>query len=280
MTTAATISRKSLLYRSKVEYGGWTVNHVQGCSHGCRFPCYAMMLAKRVGRVAGYDEWVVPRVVGNAMELLEAEMARFGDLIDSVHLCFSTDPFMYDVRAAAPSGEVCDLSRQIITRLNEAGIPVTTLTKGVYPDELAAGVDNLHAANEWGISLVSLSEPFRAEWEPGAAPVEARIASLRTLAGKGCRTWVSIEPYPTPNIDPGAADVERLLEALSFVDRMVFGKWNYNRLASAYERENSFYGDVAARVAEWCARNGKSLHIKSGTPVAGSARRDEVARSA
>jgi DNA repair photolyase len=277
VTTAATISRKSLLYRSKVEYGGWTVNHVQGCSHGCRFPCYAMMLAKRVGRVAGYDEWVVPRVVGNAMELLEAELARFGDRIDSVHLCFSTDPFMYDALEAGPAGEICDLSRQIIVRLNEAGIPVTTLTKGVYPDELKAGIDGLHAANEYGISLVSLSEPFRAEWEPGAAPVEARIASLRTLAGKGCRTWVSIEPYPTPNIDPGAADVERLLEALSFVDRMVFGKWNYNRLASTYEREYGFYGEIASRVAEWCMRNGKSLHIKSGTPLAGTAGRDALA---
>jgi len=277
VTTAATISRKSLLYRSKVEYGGWTVNHVQGCSHGCRFPCYAMMLAKRVGRVAGYDEWVVPRVVGNAMELLEAEMARFGDLIDSVHLCFSTDPFMYDVRAAAPSGEVCDLSRQIIVRLNEVGIPVTTLTKGVYPDELKAGIDGLHAANEYGISLVSLSESFRAQWEPGAAPVEERLSSLRALADKGCRTWVSIEPYPTPNIDRGAAHVERLLEALSFVDRVVFGKWNYNALASAYEREHGFYGDVAARVAAWCARNGTSLHIKSGTPLAGTAGRDALA---
>ena len=276
MTTASTITRKSLLYRSKVEYGGWTVNHVQGCSHGCRFPCYAMMLAKRFGRAAGYDEWIVPRVVGNAMELLEAEMARFGDLIDSVHLCFSTDPFMYDVRGAGPSGEVCDLSRQIITRLNEAGIPVTTLTKGVYPDDLTADVDRLHAANEYGISLVSPSESFRAQWEPGAAPVGERLSSLRALADRGCRTWVSIEPYPTPNIDPGSVDVERLLEALSFVDRVVFGKWNYNALASAHEREHGFYGDVAARVAAWCARSGKSLHMKSGTPLARTAGRDAL----
>lgn len=280
MTTASTITRKSLLYRSKVEYGGWTVNHVQGCSHGCRFPCYAKMLAKRFGRAAGYSEWVKPRVVGNALELLEAELARFGDRVDSVHLCFSTDPFMYDVRGAGPAAEIRELSRHIISRLNEHGIPVTTLTKGMYPDDLAADVDRLHSANEYGISLVSPSESFRAQWEPGAAPVEERLSSLRALADKGCRTWVSIEPYPTPNIDPGAADVERLLEALSFVDRVVFGKWNYNALASAYEREHGFYGGVAARVAEWCARNGKSLHIKSGTPLAGEAGRVAVARSA
>lgn len=42
-----TIIRKTMLYKTGVEYGDYTVNHVQGCSHGCKYPCYAMMLAKR-----------------------------------------------------------------------------------------------------------------------------------------------------------------------------------------------------------------------------------------
>lgn len=33
--------RKSLLYRSEVEYGGWCINHVLGCKHGCTYPCCA-----------------------------------------------------------------------------------------------------------------------------------------------------------------------------------------------------------------------------------------------
>jgi DNA repair photolyase len=179
-----------------------------------------------------------------------------------------------------PAVEICDLSRQIITRLNQSGVPVTTLTKGIYPNELVTVADHLHSANQYGISLVSLSEPFRAEWEPGAAPVEERIASLRLLAGKGCQTWVSIEPYPTPNIDPTSADVESLLDALSFVDRVVFGMWNYNARASAYEREHGFYGRAAAQVSAWCMRNGKSLHVKSGTPLAMESGRAPLACSA
>jgi hypothetical protein len=44
-----TIQRKSLLYKTGVEYGDYTINHVQGCSHGCKYPCYAFLMSKRFG---------------------------------------------------------------------------------------------------------------------------------------------------------------------------------------------------------------------------------------
>jgi len=275
---ASVIERRSLLYRSKVEYGGWTINHVQGCSHGCRYPCYAMLLAKRVGRVKDYAEWTTPSIVGNALELLDDEIERLRGRLDTVHLSFTTDPFMYSSGDCYATRDIAALSRRIITRLNEAAIPVTTLTKGVYPDELATAAGRLHCGNEYGVSLVSLSESFREVWEPGAAPIAERVASLRRLADRGCRTWASIEPYPTPNIDPAADRVEDLLEALSFVDRVVFGKWNYNRLASAYERDHDFFGPMAERVARWCERYGTSLHIKRGTPGSKSGEPAALAR--
>lgn len=266
MSTAA-LTRKSLLYRSKVEYGGWTINHVQGCSHGCRYPCYAMMLARRVGRVAGYEEWIRPQVVANAIELLELELKRYRGQIDSVHLSFTTDPFMYDSARAAGDETVCALTLQIVERLNAADVPVTTLTKGLCPDSLGA-MDSPHPLNSYGISLVSLSDSFRADWEPFAAPVEARIEALAALANLGYRTWASIEPYPTPNIDDSAPEIEALLERVSFVDAVVFGKWNYSAAATAYDREHSFYAGVAARARAWCDSRSKAIHIKRGTPLA------------
>lgn len=33
-----------MLYKTGVEYGDYTMNHVQGCAHGCLYPCYAYML--------------------------------------------------------------------------------------------------------------------------------------------------------------------------------------------------------------------------------------------
>ena len=71
------IYRKSMLYRTKVEYGDWAMNHVQGCSHGCNFPCYAYLMAKRFGRVKTYEEWRRPSLVDNTLDLLRKELPRF-----------------------------------------------------------------------------------------------------------------------------------------------------------------------------------------------------------
>ena len=50
-----TIKRKSLLYKSEVEYGNFCLNHVLGCSHGCLYPCYAFNMAKRYGKVKKHE---------------------------------------------------------------------------------------------------------------------------------------------------------------------------------------------------------------------------------
>lgn len=51
------MERKSILYKTGVEYGDYTMNHVLGCSHGCKYPCYAFLTAKRFGKVTTYEEW-------------------------------------------------------------------------------------------------------------------------------------------------------------------------------------------------------------------------------
>ena len=43
------INRKSLIYKSGL--GFYCINHVQGCYHGCRYPCYAYMMAQSHGRI-------------------------------------------------------------------------------------------------------------------------------------------------------------------------------------------------------------------------------------
>ena len=90
-----TIARKTMLYETGVEYGDYTMNHVQGCAHGCNFPCYAFLMKKRFGQVKTYEEWLEPKLVSNTLELLDREIPRLKKKIQSVHLCFTTDPFMY-----------------------------------------------------------------------------------------------------------------------------------------------------------------------------------------
>ncbi len=88
------IKRVSMLYKTGVEYGDYTINHALGCSHGCKYPCYAFLMAKRFGRVKSYEEWIQPKIAINALEILEKEIPKLKARIKSVQLCFTTDPFM------------------------------------------------------------------------------------------------------------------------------------------------------------------------------------------
>lgn len=250
------IKRKSLLYKSGVEYADFCLNHVEGCAHGCRFPCYAFMMAKRFGRVKSYAEWIKPRLVENALELLEQEIPKYKDQIRFVHLCFMTDPFMYG------HDEVGDMSLRIIERLNKDNIRCTVLTKGVYPKCLA-DKERFGSDNEYGITLVSLSSEFKEKYEPFSAPYDERIRSLRYLHEKGLTTWVSIEPYPTPNIIE--QDLNMILDKVPFVDKIVFGKLNYNVRTSLFKDNKAFYEACAQTVIDFCKERGIDYHIKFGT---------------
>lgn len=247
------MKRKTLIYKTGVEYGDYTLNHVQGCSHGCTYPCYAFIMAKRFGKVKSYAEWVRPEIVENTMELLEKELPRFKERIKLLHLCFTTDPFMYQHE------DISQLSIQILQRANAEGIRCSVLTKGLLPEELA----ELPLDNEYGITVVSLDEEFVNRYEPGAAPIAERIASLQALAASGEKTWVSIEPYPTPNMIE--QDLHEILEAVSFADKIIFGRLHYNKIVSAYPEHKQFYNECAKEVIEFCEERGISYHIKKGT---------------
>lgn len=252
-----TITRKTMLYQTGVEYGDYTMNHAQGCAHGCKFPCYAFLMKKRFGQIKDYEEWLEPCLVSNTLELLDREIPRLRDKIQSVQLCFTTDPFMNGYP------EVSAMSIAAIRRLNNAGIRCTTLTKGILPMELA----QLSPENEHGITLISLDERYREKMEPGASPYADRLAALRALHDAGCRTWVSIEPYPTPNLIE--QDLQNILDAVDFVDKIIFGRTNYCKEVNAYKQYKAFYNRLAAQVTEFCEQHGIQYHIKEKTITEG-----------
>jgi len=246
-------TKKTLLYRTEVEYGDFTINHVKGCAHGCTYPCYAFNMARRFGNVKSYKEWIEPKIVSNAMELLEKELPRYKKQIKSVQLSFTTDPFMVDYP------EVGDLSLKIINRLNKENIKVVILTKSILPDELL----NTKKINEYGITLVSLDENFRKKYEPFTPSYQERIKALKKLHDAGFYTWVSIEPYPTPNICD--QDFKDILNSISFVDSIVFGRLHYNKQVSEYKGYKEFFNECASFVSDFCQKNNIKFHIKKGT---------------
>jgi len=255
------INRKSLLYKTEVEYGDYTINHVEGCAHGCRYPCYAMNMAKRFGRIKSYDEWRQPKLVANALDLLKVEVPKLRHKIKSVHLCFMTDPFMVGFP------EIHEMTMKIIELLNKSGIKVTTLTKGKYPANLAKFISR--DDNEFGISLVSKDRKYLNWIEPYSAKWFVRLRSLEKLHKAGKKTWVSMEPYPTPNIVE--QDLSELFDRIAFADRIVFGRLNYNVKSRMYQNHRQYYNELSMQVIEFCRKHGIEYHIKNGTLTKNSA---------
>jgi DNA repair photolyase len=248
-----TIIRKTMLYKTGVEYGDYTMNHVQGCAHGCKYPCYAFLMKRRFGQVKDYESWLEPCLVSNTLALLDKEIPRLKNNIKSVQLCFTTDPFM----CGYP--EIEEMTIAAISKLNAAGIKCMVLTKGVLPSKL----EKLSKKNEYGITLVSLNEKYRKVMEPGAASCRRRLSALRKLHDAGCKTWVSMEPYPTPNLIK--QDLLKILEEISFVDKIIFGRANYSKEVSSYKEHRSFYNERASEVMCFCKEHGIKYHIKDKT---------------
>ena len=224
---AGSIQRKTMLYETGVEYGNYTMNHVLGCAHGCKFPCYAYLQKKRFGQVSCYEEWCKPYLVSNTIQLLYKEIPKMKNKIESVQLCFTTDPFMYGY------DEIAKMSLEAVHLLNVYGIRCTVLTKGLLPIELADKkkypLDN---------------ESYREKMEPAAAPYAKRLEAMKALSEAGRRTWVSMEPYPTPNLIE--QELQNLLEAVSFTDRIIFGRTNYcTEVTKGYPQHKIFYNKKA-----------------------------------
>ena len=99
--------------------------------------------------------------------------------------------------------------------------------------------------------------------EPGASSYKDRVAALKYLHNKGFKTWVSVEPYPTPNIIE--QDIKKILKKLVFVDKIIFGRTNYNKNVTSYKEHKIFYNKQAGIVIEFCEKNNIQYHIKKGT---------------
>lgn len=208
---------------------------------------------KRFGQVKSYDEWIEPYLVSNTLELLDKEIPRLKKKIKSVQLCFTTDPFMYGY------DEICDMSIKSIKKLNKAGIKCTVLTKGLIPIDLK----DFSKENEYGITLISLDEKYREKYEPGAAPYKERIQALKKLHNADCKTWVSVEPYPTPNIIE--QDIRDILDEISFTDKIIFGRTNYSKEISSYKEHKKFYNEQAQIVIDYCKEKEIEYYIKEKT---------------
>ncbi len=245
------INGKKLLWKAKGEYNDYAVDHVIGCRHGCRYPCYAMKMAIDSGQIKTIKEWENLKIIENSMELLEKEIPKFKHDIKSVFLCFCTDPFMY----GDEYDEIRKMSYEIIKFLNQSNIECTILTKGILPIELA----NLSEINNNGITFNTTNGKFQERIEPYASPISERLKALYDLHKLGMKTWISMEPYPS--FDILNQSIDDVLDAVHFVDKIVFGCFDSDIGVMKYK---NFFSEIASRVIEFCEKTGKQYYIKKG----------------
>jgi len=72
-----------------------------------------------------------------------------------------------------------------------------------------------------------------------------------------------MEPYPTPNLVE--QDLKKVLAKINFVDKIIFGKLNYNVKVTEFQDNKDFYDDCAKIVINFCEKNNIGYHIKYGT---------------
>ena len=210
-----------------------TANMYRGCTHGCTY-CYAPSLIHD-GR--GWGSYVDVKV--NAPQVLERELRGLGREAP-VFLSSASDPYQ-------PVEARYGLTRRCLRSLLSHRSPVSVLTRSPL---VLRDLDLLERFESVEVGMSITTVPVR-RFEPGVPPLRRRIETLKTLAGAGIPTWVSLAP-----VIPGIVmvDLEKLFEDLrsAGVSAVRFGLLRF----AGYEEskrmfEESAGVELASALAGW-----------------------------
>ena len=250
---------KTILGKSGIGGVDYSVNPYLGCAHGCAY-CYARFMRRMGHKGEDWGSFVDAKV--NALERLRVETPRRRK--GKVLLSSVTDPYQ-------PLERKYELTRGSLQILLEHQFPISILTKS---DLVLRDLDIIRKFDvcEVGFTITALDDEVRRAFEPGASPVEARLAALKELSAEGVSTWAFIGPVLPYLTDEG---VERLLNELAgsvnhiIVDRLNVKSGNMPDIRrvlakkypdlkplfeSALRDESEYYTAFKRKVTELCLR--------------------------
>ena len=221
----STIARGRLLYRSKVEYANYALNHYSGCAMGCVY-CSAMLNGVRRKQFRDRLDWMNPRIVKDAIPQLERELSRAPKDLKEIWLCPVTDPYQ-------PIEDTVQLTRGILELLVTHHVPIRILTKssGICRD--AKFIIEHRDLIKVGFTITSLDEDVRRKYEPNAPSVWDRARILEYFHKHDVKTWCSVEPILGGYYGTGPTAILDTLK--DDVDWWVFGKDNYTKRPLPYK---------------------------------------------
>ncbi len=195
--------KKRLLVKCTFGYIPFRVNYHDGCSNGCKYCCGCLMCERFISGF-DYQKWLEPKLVENALEIFEKNLAS-SRTKGEVFTQSLSDSYMAQ---ADP-----DVTRKSLELMKRYEFPILLLTKN------ASVIRDLDFFKEYrekmrvGFTMV-LPKTDRAI-EPYSSPVEKRMQVLEELHKEGIHTTVSLEPL-IPNID-----IERVLDMIEAINPYV-----------------------------------------------------------
>ena len=189
------------------EYSPLALNIYNGCVFACAY-CYVPIFTHQ--DKATFHSKATPRKdLIKKLKKDAEELSRMGEK-RQILLSFTSDPY-------PPIERELEMTKKAVEILNEHDLNFTVLTKnGKLAERDFDYIDN------FGETIIFMSEEMRMKWERNAPPIRDRVESIKTAWQMGIKTWVSLEPV----IDPEEAlMVVRKLG--DYVDIWKVGKLNH-----------------------------------------------------
>ena len=254
---------KSILSPCRISDIPYSVNPYVGCQHGCAY-CYARFMLKYHPHPEPWGTFVDAKT--NAPKILAEQLGRVKPKL--VLLSSVTDPYQ-------PIEAKLQLTRRCLEQLLDFNFPVSILTKSSL---VTRDIDlfKQFPSREVGLTITTLDEEVRKNFEPMASPIEERLKALATLKESSVPTYAFLGPI-LPILSEASLEnlVERLREVgvgRVLVDRLNIkaGNWAtirnvleqcYGSLLPEFQRALFVDGEYYLRVKERLSRMLESAEL-------------------
>ena len=184
------VETKTIMTKSSLPVGGYSVNPYVGCTHGCKY-CYASFMKRFTGHT---EPWGTFLDVKHWPEIWDPQKYRGQRVvIGSV-----TDGYL-------PQEEQFGNTRRLLEQLRGSGAEILICTKS---DLVIRDIDLLKEMGKVTVSwsINTLDEAFRADMDK-AVSIERRLAAMKQVYDAGIRTVCFISP-----VFPGITDFEAIFQ--------------------------------------------------------------------
>lgn len=184
------VETKTIMTKSSLPVGGYSVNPYVGYTHGCKY-CYASFMKRFTGHT---EPWGTFLDVKHWPEIRDPQKYRGQRVvIGSV-----TDGYL-------PQEEQFGNTRRLLEQLRGSGAEILICTKS---DLVIRDIDLLKEMGKVTVSwsINTLDEAFRADMDK-AVSIERRLAAMKQVYDAGIRTVCFISP-----VFPGITDFEAIFQ--------------------------------------------------------------------